>query len=483
MRYAPPEVLEGRLFSEVSDVWSFAVCAWEIFSDEAMPYLSIDSDEEVAQSVRAGLRLERPERCLPALWASLESCWAMVPDARPRFANLEQQLAIVHALIMLRPEDMTLPGGATPLHVLKRMVQDRGDLPRRESDESSTSQYHTRLNSDLLIMAAIDSFDPSSLPEGVSEEMRLEHYRSRQQMAEQSARTALDIRLATSMAPVTQPSQNPLVTQAPGPGADSPAPSALPTVIWPPIGIAPEPPSVSARDLADEELKIATALSLSDQTVHLPRIHAFFTSQSQWLEPTSAFLRMACTSKRPDCFAAFHAVIEELLVNHLLDVHSSRDGDHHGQPLTLSTFAQFCVLCSSGGILDNVALIDEAVLEQARLITLVESQERFEALLSSYAPTSSDESVDPLRWDRYFPEDVDAFSPPATSVVNDRIHLMQNVDLDMREHGFVQLQSSVDDGSGEVEDPEVVQRFRFVGAATGQAESLAAALRAARMSA
>lgn len=491
VRYAPPEVLEDRLFSEASDVWSFAVCAWEMFSDEVMPYLSIGSDEEVAQSVRAGLRLERPERCPPALWASLETCWAMVPGERPRFANLEEQLAVVHALIMHRPGDMTLPGGATPANVLRRMDELR---PRREEEEQL--QHHTRPSSDFLIMSAIHSLDASSLPEGVSEEMRLEHYRSRQQMIEQQARRALDTKLAMSMAPVTQPSQHqtpmtdrlPLVTQAPGPGAESPAPSAQPTAIWPPMAMAvaapPPTTTLAVADKSEEELKFATALSLSDQTVHLPRIHAFFTSQSQWLEPISSFLRTVCTSKRPGCFAAFHAVIEELLVKHLLDVQPSRHEDHHGngQSLTLSVFAQFCVLCSPGGLLDDVALIDQGALEQARLITLVESQERFEALLSSYAPTSSDESrVDPSRWDRYFAEHVDGISLLATSAANGRIHQLQNADLDMREHGFEQFPSSIDGGRDEVEDPEIVQRLRLVGAAPKESESLAAALRAARM--
>ena len=173
--------------------------------------------------------------------------------------------------------------------------------------------------------------------------MRLEHYRSRQQMIEQQARTTLDTKLAMSMAPVTQPSQHqtpmtdrlPLVTQAPGPGAESPAPSAQPTAIWPPMAMAvaapPPTTTLAVADKSEEELKFATALSLSDQTVHLPRIHAFFTSQSQWLEPISSFLRTVCTSKRPGCFAAFHAVIEELLVKHLLDGQPSRHEDHHGR--------------------------------------------------------------------------------------------------------------------------------------------------------
>lgn len=46
VRWTPPEVLTQGSWSEKSDVWSFGVTVWEIFSDGAEPYAR-KSDEEV----------------------------------------------------------------------------------------------------------------------------------------------------------------------------------------------------------------------------------------------------------------------------------------------------------------------------------------------------------------------------------------------------------------------------------------------------
>ena len=54
------------------------MCAWEVFSDEAMPYISINSDEEVSQAVCAGMRLQRPSRCPPIPWPILTQCWEKI---------------------------------------------------------------------------------------------------------------------------------------------------------------------------------------------------------------------------------------------------------------------------------------------------------------------------------------------------------------------------------------------------------------------
>ena len=501
VRYAPPEVLDGRLFSELSDVWSLAVCAWELFSDDAMPYLRLDSDEEVSRSVCAGLRLERPQRCPPALWATLESCWATKPDARPRLWQLEQQLAVVHALVTLRPEVNTLPAGATPADVVRRVNELSGTAAAPRG--SAAARRHHEENgvpAAELLMIAIESLEPSStLPEGVSDEMRLEHHRSRYQMAEQAARVPLHVHapvaraggtaavpLASSRVPPVAPSAS-----SPPPAPETPQDDFAAALQQ---SLLNDGPNAEARattaDESEEELKFATALSISDQTAHLPRIHAFLTSQAQWVEPTSSFLHMAMHSERPGGFAAFHALVEELLVKHLLDVvPTPHPGEDLRGALTLAGFAQFCVLCSPGGLLDDLAWVDAAVLEQVRLITLVESQERFEALLREYAGLVTEDGaaeaeMEPSsRWDRYFEVDkrVGSASPPGASPPAAASSAAPSgpahVALDMRTQGFAQLQqSSVDDGDDEVE----VVVVRRASARIEEPQSLAAALKSAR---
>lgn len=68
VRWAAPEVLRGRRYSEGSDVFAFGVCAWEVLSGGAMPWASTAADEEVEQAVCAGERLTQPAGCPDILW-------------------------------------------------------------------------------------------------------------------------------------------------------------------------------------------------------------------------------------------------------------------------------------------------------------------------------------------------------------------------------------------------------------------------------
>lgn len=178
VRYAPPEVLEHRTFSTASDVWSYAVCAWEVFSDEAMPYISINSDEEVSQAVCAGMRLQRPSRCPPILWPILTQCWEKNPVHRPSFEELLQQMDVVVALQTNRAtattvDETEMEDGnlTTAADVLRRMGEISGKPPAERLSRNQGDHD--------LAMLAHESLEIHTMPEGVSEEMRLEHYRSK----------------------------------------------------------------------------------------------------------------------------------------------------------------------------------------------------------------------------------------------------------------------------------------------------------------
>lgn len=54
------ESIEKRIFNEKSDVWSFAVFMWEIFSEQILPYADI-SDGNLLDKLKAGKRLLKPE--------------------------------------------------------------------------------------------------------------------------------------------------------------------------------------------------------------------------------------------------------------------------------------------------------------------------------------------------------------------------------------------------------------------------------------
>ncbi|EGT56263.1 hypothetical protein CAEBREN_03837 [Caenorhabditis brenneri] len=70
-------------FTEKSDVWSFGVCLYEIFSLGDIPYKSVTGD--LIKYLNDGNRLEKPEYCHKDVYNFMTLCWSIDPLKRPRF--------------------------------------------------------------------------------------------------------------------------------------------------------------------------------------------------------------------------------------------------------------------------------------------------------------------------------------------------------------------------------------------------------------
>ena len=88
VRWCAPEVLEMLKWSRASDVWSFGVFMWEVYSDGKKPYPELDSNAMVRKAVLDGHRLKRPARCPPDIWKAMRRCWHANKSKRPTFAEL-----------------------------------------------------------------------------------------------------------------------------------------------------------------------------------------------------------------------------------------------------------------------------------------------------------------------------------------------------------------------------------------------------------
>eukprot|EP00042_Codosiga_hollandica_P044404 m.436760 g.436760 ORF g.436760 m.436760 type:complete len:764 (-) comp56777_c0_seq4:1124-3415(-) len=87
------EALEGFVFSEKSDVWSFGITVWEIMAYGEMPYREV-KPLDIFRKLKDGLRLEKPFRVSPDFWDTTKSCWIIDRAARPNFATLSAQLEV-----------------------------------------------------------------------------------------------------------------------------------------------------------------------------------------------------------------------------------------------------------------------------------------------------------------------------------------------------------------------------------------------------
>ena len=88
LRWMPPEAVLDDDYSTKSDVWSFAVFIWEVFTLEDMPY-RLKTDEDVLRGLKTQENhLEPPPGCPPELLELIHRCTAHSPKERPSFSEL-----------------------------------------------------------------------------------------------------------------------------------------------------------------------------------------------------------------------------------------------------------------------------------------------------------------------------------------------------------------------------------------------------------
>ncbi|XP_046482609.1 vascular endothelial growth factor receptor 1-like isoform X2 [Neodiprion pinetum] len=81
------ESLRDRVFSTKSDVWSYGVVLWELFSLADTPYHGI-RPENMYQTLIEGYRMERPKYAPQILYDMMLHCWKEEPSERPSFESL-----------------------------------------------------------------------------------------------------------------------------------------------------------------------------------------------------------------------------------------------------------------------------------------------------------------------------------------------------------------------------------------------------------
>ncbi|TDG99418.1 hypothetical protein EPR50_G00194200 [Perca flavescens] len=87
VKWSPPEVFNFCRYSSKSDVWSFGVLMWEVFTEGRMPFEQ-SQNHEVVTLVTKGHRLYRPKMATPAIYDIMQISWHERPEERPSFAQL-----------------------------------------------------------------------------------------------------------------------------------------------------------------------------------------------------------------------------------------------------------------------------------------------------------------------------------------------------------------------------------------------------------
>uniref|UniRef100_A0A8C4GSN7 receptor protein-tyrosine kinase n=1 Tax=Dicentrarchus labrax TaxID=13489 RepID=A0A8C4GSN7_DICLA len=92
LKWMAPETIFDRVYTTQSDVWSFGVLLWEIFSLGASPYPGVCIDESFCRRLKEGTRMRPPEYATTEIYQTMLDCWLDRPTDRPTFAELVEHL-------------------------------------------------------------------------------------------------------------------------------------------------------------------------------------------------------------------------------------------------------------------------------------------------------------------------------------------------------------------------------------------------------
>uniref|UniRef100_A0A3Q0T1L3 receptor protein-tyrosine kinase n=1 Tax=Amphilophus citrinellus TaxID=61819 RepID=A0A3Q0T1L3_AMPCI len=88
LKWMSPESIFQNIYSSQSDVWSFGVLLWEIFSLGCRPYPELSVTQEFYSALKRGYRMTRPEHAPDDMYDLMKRCWEEKPQSRPSFSSL-----------------------------------------------------------------------------------------------------------------------------------------------------------------------------------------------------------------------------------------------------------------------------------------------------------------------------------------------------------------------------------------------------------
>ncbi|XP_078073338.1 mast/stem cell growth factor receptor Kit-like isoform X2 [Mustelus asterias] len=97
VKWMAPESIFDCVYTFESDVWSYGILLWEIFSLGSSPYPGIPVDNKFYKMIKEGYRMLSPELASAELYEVMKACWDSDALRRPTFEQvvemIEEQLS------------------------------------------------------------------------------------------------------------------------------------------------------------------------------------------------------------------------------------------------------------------------------------------------------------------------------------------------------------------------------------------------------
>ena len=92
IKWMAPEAILYSKATIQTDIWSFGVLMWEVFSFAMQPWYGY-TNEEVIEKVKGGEILSKPDNCPQLTYSLMLECWDMDPVKRISFESILKRLA------------------------------------------------------------------------------------------------------------------------------------------------------------------------------------------------------------------------------------------------------------------------------------------------------------------------------------------------------------------------------------------------------
>ena len=141
IKWAAPEVIKSRIYSIKSDVWSFGIVLWEIFSWCEIPYNL--SNKDTMLFVLSDNRLTKPIMCPRSIYdIMINSCWCKSPDKRSSFQDIYNSLKKIeksHNIVVVNNDELICE--SSHINVDKFVNQKGGDSDSDSDEDEDEYEY------------------------------------------------------------------------------------------------------------------------------------------------------------------------------------------------------------------------------------------------------------------------------------------------------------------------------------------------------
>ncbi|VDN38741.1 unnamed protein product [Gongylonema pulchrum] len=104
---APESLTRTPVYSSKSDIWSFGIVAYEIFSCGQKPWPE-KPVKWIATKIRKGITAEMPKRMPRLIREIIAECFHFEPEQRPTFRQVSSRIHLVQGIRFIPPHPLSM---------------------------------------------------------------------------------------------------------------------------------------------------------------------------------------------------------------------------------------------------------------------------------------------------------------------------------------------------------------------------------------